>query len=202
MQTRVFVGRMTSADSLENLHCYPLPDAIRDNFISREKQNGAMALRSSFQTELLPSPEGITYVMHIRGPFQGLQMTHLGNRTNNHLLAWQFGHDFSLQSHNAFGFQNQSKEELYESFSWRPLWANGKWLALFSDYSAAKREGAPWNAASYLWDLQSTNFEKVYSSQKRGFEVLCPREMVALSDGKWVGIAVSATHWRLIQMKL
>ncbi|HEX2898352.1 MAG TPA: hypothetical protein VHS96_01410, partial [Bacteroidia bacterium] len=112
----VFIGEITRADTLENLHLYPLKEEMRDALIRREKKSGAVAIRSSYQSEFLAAPGGFTFVLHLRGfPDKGIELHSPGSKPNNSLHVWQYGLDFQLLSNTVTGFLNLGRAEMMET---------------------------------------------------------------------------------------
>ncbi|MBL0015315.1 MAG: hypothetical protein IPP17_02475 [Bacteroidetes bacterium] len=186
----VFIGEITRADTLENLHLYTLSEAMRDALIRREKKSGAVAIRSSYQSELLADPAGFTFVLHLRGlPDKGIELHSPGSKTNNSLHVWRFDADYQLISNTTTGFLNLGREEMMETFSWQPILVNDKWYALASDYSQANNEAKPFGAATYAWDLSDYSFDLLLQESRKEFTVLAPRELIQTGKNEWVGIA-------------
>ncbi len=197
----VFIGEITRADTLENLHLYTLSEAMRDALIRREKKSGAVAIRSSFQSELLADPAGFTFVLHLRGlPDKGIELHSPGSKTNNSLHVWRFDADYQLISNTTTGFLNLGREEMMETFSWQPILVNEKWYALASDYSQANNEAKPFGAATYAWDLSDYSFDLLLQESRKEFTVLAPRELIQTGENEWVGIAVAGKRWRLMRV--
>ncbi len=202
----IFLGRITGADSLEDLVREPFDETLRDALILREKRSGAVGIRTGYHSALLQTPSGeAMYVLHLRGEVDpGLKPDAPGNRANNSLHCWRFsgGHDagFAYEGHSISGFYNFGREEYSETFTWRPLWLNGQWHAIATDYSHVVHDNAPAEAQSFVWSLPGNEFQALPLTEGKPYCLLAPRDMVRVGEDEWVGVAVAATRWRLVRV--
>jgi hypothetical protein len=204
----VFIGEITGADTLENLVRVPLPSELRDALIRRERNGGAVAIRSSYHSELLHSAMGYAYVMHLRGrPDHGVTVQAPTGKTNNALHAWFFSPSFQLESKSVTGFLSGGQEEMMETYSWRALQGGEDWYGLATDFGKAKNQRPPLGAASYAWRLRGDGaFEPLMAEpSRREFMVLAPREMAREDMAgavatRWVGLAVGERVWRVVRI--
>ena len=198
----VFLGRITYADSLEDMQRVPLSESMRAALIRRESHNGAIAIRIGFHSTLLCSNDGFAFVLHLRGEADtGLVPKSPGGKVNNTLHCWDFGPDLAFRGQSMSGFYNSGREEYSETFSWRPLLIDGQWHALATDYSGVKKEQMPIEAQSFSWSIPSNDFVKVQLSSGKNFCVLAPREIVRVGPNAWVGMAVAANRCRLVKLE-
>lgn len=198
----VFIGEVTEEDSLESLARYPLDDTLREMLIRREKRSGAVSIRSSYMSTLLPTDSGYAFVLHLRGPAdKGVDLRSPGSKTNNALHTWVFDDDFDLRSHSVTGFYSAGREEMMETFSWRPLQVGGQWFAFAADYSKVRNEAKPTGAVNYAWQLPGFTFDLVHEAAGKDYTLIAPREMVQVGAGEWVGIALSGKRWRLVRVR-
>ncbi len=197
----VFLGRITGADSLEDLVMEPFPELLRNALIRRETRKGAVGIRTGYHSAFLPAANGYTFVLHLRGETDpGLLPRAPRRNANNTLHCWRFDADFQPLEHTMSGFYNAAREEYSETFSWRPLLIDGQWHAMASDYSTVRHDNAPIEAASYLWRLPGGDFEPLPLSGGKEFCVLAPREMVKIGEHEWVAMAIAGKRWRLVRV--
>jgi hypothetical protein len=198
----VFMGRITGADTLEDLHQYPFSEPLRAAVIRQEKRSGAIGIRTGFHSTLLSTADSHAFVLHLRGEIDpGLEPAAPGNRANNTLHCWTFDRSLELVEHSMSGFYNVGREDFMETFSWRPLQIGGAWHALATDYSKVRHENMPAEAGSFVWHLPGSDFTPLAQGQHKRFCLLAPREMVKVGAAEWVGMAVAGNRWRLVRIR-
>lgn len=197
----VFIGRITGADSLEDLVLEPMEEVMRNALIRRETRNGAVGIRTGFHSTLLCSDDGYAFVLHLRGDLDpGIVPASPNRKANNTLHIWRFSTDYQLRDHTYSGFYNAAREEFSETFSWRPLQIGSEWHALATDFGKVRHDNSPREAKSYLWQIPGDNFQAIDIPEQKQYCVLAPREMVKVGDKNWVALAVSSKRWRLVRL--
>ncbi len=221
----VFIGRIGSSDTLEQLRLFPFFEGTQKFMIGKQRNDGTFAARRSFHSAFIRDQDGYLLVLHLRGTIpEDLALEHgsaNGRKLNNVLLCFRFDTDLlNMVGETSHGFYNGGKEAYFETHSWIPLRVYSKYnqtnlpdliqgqtYGLFTNFDGQSCKNKNCSTVSAVHSLilgpsaeRRTNVNITMFNEIKSDRVFAPRTMVRIRDNQWLIIATAAKTWQLAKL--